>query len=145
MCWWVANFGDEDRTREVKLVCRSAACTRMELHHARLASSGKLREEWDRRLERNSVAVDVLNDNRELWMTAGGPDPDTLAAPTEISLEHSSSTVLVLQSMLQKHGPQGGLDSFVQDIEVAVKMLKIVSVVLSALVLFFFAQRRGFV
>ena len=107
------------------------ACTRLELHQSRLATSAKLRAEWDRRLEKNAVAVDVLNSNRLLWMTAGGADPETLISPTEISLDHCARTVQLLQAMLQKHGPRGGLDSFVQDIETAAKMMKVVSCKLS--------------
>ena len=103
------------------------ACARLELHQARLATSAKLRAEWDRRLEKNAVAVDVLNSNRSLWMAAGGADPETLATPTEISLDRCENTVRVLQAMIQKHGPRGGLDSFVQDIEGAVRMMKVVS------------------
>ena len=125
--------GEEDRSKEVKLVCRSAACTRLELHAARLATSTKLRAEWDRRLEKNSAAADVLNSNRRLWLHVGGKEPDTLVSPTEASIDHCHKTVEALQAMLQKYGPQGGLDSFVQDIEVAVKMMKVVSCTLSAL------------
>ena len=33
----------------------------------------------------------------------------------------------MLHAMLEKHGPRGGLDSHVQDITTAVKMLKVVS------------------
>ncbi len=109
------------------MICRSMACARLELHQARLATSAKLRAEWDRRLEKNAVAVDVLNSNRSLWMAAGGADPETLASPTEISLDRCANTVRVLQAMIQKHGPRGGLDSFVQDIEGAVRMMKVVS------------------
>ena len=114
-CWWVANYGEEDKTQEVKLVCRCLAVMRMELHQARMATSAKLRVEWDRRLEKNAAAVDVLNSNRQLWCAAGGPEPEALTNPTEILVDHCQKTVMVLESMLQKHGPQGGLDSFIQE------------------------------
>jgi hypothetical protein len=84
-------------------------------------------------LEKNSAAADVLNSNRRLWLQAGGNEPETLVSPTEASIDHCHKTVEILQKMLQKYGPQGGLDSFVQDIEVAVKMMKVVSCTLSAL------------
>ena len=86
-----------------------------------------LRYEWDKRLDKNAAAVDVLNSNRQLWQMAGGADPDTLANTTELSLEQCHVTAQVLHSMLEKHGPQGGFDSFVEDIEKAVKMLRFVS------------------
>ena len=137
---WIANYGEEDKTKEVKLICRSMACVKMELHQARLATSAKLRAEWDRRLDKNSAGVDILNSNLQLWTKAGGTDPETLASPTEIMLEHCAKTVEVLQAMLQKHGPQGGLDSFVQDIEGAVKMLKVAQLCLIILVYFCCSQ-----
>ena len=106
--WWVANFGEEDKTKEVKLICRSLACMRMELHKARLATSAKLRAEWDKRLDKNALAVDCLNSNRDLWMRAGGPDPELLVTPSESLLEESARTVAILHQMLEKHGPCGG-------------------------------------
>ena len=111
----MANHGEEDKTQEVKLVCRSLAVMRMELHQSRLATSAKLRAEWDKRLERNAVAVDVLNSNRSLWLAAGGPEPESMANPTEILVDQCQKTVVVLGNMLQKHGAQGGIDSFVQE------------------------------
>ena len=115
VCWWVANFGEADKTKDVKLICQSMAVTRMLLHRARLATSSKLRAEWDRRLDNNSIASDVLSSNRELWASAGGPNPESLLTPTESALDLCAKTVVTLQAMLAKHGPQGGLDSFVQD------------------------------
>ena len=86
-----------------------------------------LGNEWDKRLEKNSAAVDVLNSNRQLWHSAFGPDPESLGSPTEGLLEQCNRSVVILHAMLDKHGPRGGLDSHVQDIETAVKMLKVVS------------------
>ena len=88
---------------------------RMELHQSRLATTTKLRAEWDRRLERNAAATDVLNSNRGLWLSAGGIDPESLRTPNESAMEHCSRTVEVLNKMLDRHGPSGGLDSHVQD------------------------------
>ena len=99
----------------MKLICRSMAVTRMELHRARLATSAKLRAEWDRRLDKNALAIDILSSNQQLWESAGGPDPESLGNPTESALDQCAKTVVMLQAMLAKHGPRGGLDSFVQD------------------------------
>jgi hypothetical protein len=126
MCWWIANLEEEDKTKEAKMLCRSLSCMRMELCKARLATSQKLRNEWDKRLENNSIAVDRIQENRELWLQAGGPDPDALQTPTEILLAEANRTVEVLNLMLEKHGPVGGLDSFVETLQSAVKMLKVV-------------------
>ena len=71
--------------------------------------------------------MDVLNSNSRLWHTAFGPDPESLGNPTEGLLEQCNRSVVILNAMLEKHGPRGGPDSHVQDIETAVKMLKVVS------------------
>ena len=86
-----------------------------------------LGNEWDKHLVKNAAAVDVLNSNRQLWHSAFGPDPESLGNPTEGLLEQCSRSVVILNAMLEKHGPRGGLDSHVQDITSAVKMLKVVS------------------
>ena len=84
------------------------ACIKMELHKARLATSSKLRAEWEKRLENNSRAVDELNTNRQLWIQAGGPDPELLVSPTEIHIDQCSKAVEMLEKMLVKNGPKGG-------------------------------------
>ena len=94
------------------------------LPHHLTASLGN---KWDKRLDKNAAAVDVLNSNRQLWHSAFGPDPESLGNPTEGLLEQCSRSVVFLNAMLEKHGPRGGLDSHVQDITSAVKMLKVVS------------------
>jgi len=126
-CWWVANLENDDQTVDAKLICRSLACIRMELCTARLATSQKLRQEWDKRLENNSRAVERIQENRDLWLQAGGCDPELLNTPTEIHLEAVARTVKTLNAMLEKYGPRGGLDSFVEEIQNAGKLLKVVS------------------
>ena len=69
----------------------------------------------------------MLNSNRQLWHSAFGPDPESLGNPTEGLLEQCNRSVVILLVLLEKHGPRGGLDSHVQDITSAVKMLKVVS------------------
>ena len=128
-CWWIANYADEDKNKEVKLICRSLACMRMELHQSRLATTAKLRAEWDRRLERNAAAVDVLNSNRGLWLSANGIDPESLRTPSESAMEHCHRTAELLNKMLDRHGPSGGLDSHVQDLG----ELRIIGILLSTM------------
>ena len=99
------------------MICRSLACLRMELCEARIASSEKLRKEWNKRLENNSMAMDRLQENRELWLRAGGPEPEDLATPTALHLEDVAKALGTLHAMLEKHGPAGGLDSFIEDIK----------------------------
>ena len=116
-CFWIVNMEESDQTRDARMICRSLACLRMELCNTRIASSQKLRQEWDKRLENNALAVDRLQENRELWLRAGGPDPEQLASPTEIDMEEVSKTLSTLAAMLERHGPTGGLDSFVEEIK----------------------------
>ena len=116
-CWWIMNMEEADQTQDGRMICRSLACLRMELCSTRLASSQKLRQEWDKRLENNAEAVDRLQENRELWLRAGGPDPEQLASPTAPHMEEVSKTLACLSAMEEKHGPTGGLDSFIEEIK----------------------------
>ena len=59
-CWFVANAADPDKTVAVKLVCRTLVALKMELQNSRVASSDKLRREWERRLEDNGAAAATL-------------------------------------------------------------------------------------
>jgi len=79
----------------------------MELCTARLATSQKLRQEWDKRLENNSLAVDRIQENRDLWLHAGGCDPEVLNTPTEIHLEAVARTLSTLNAMLENMGRVG--------------------------------------
>ena len=110
---------DDDQTRHARMICRSLACLRMELCESRVATSDKLRKEWEKRLENNAMAVDRLQENRQLWLSAGGPDPEMLGTPTPQQLEDVAKTLGTLDAMLEKHGPTGGLDSFIEEIKAA--------------------------
>ena len=46
---WVANYNDEDQTKEVKMICRSLVCCRLELHQNRTATTLKVKAAFDRR------------------------------------------------------------------------------------------------
>ena len=126
-CWWVVNIDEADQTQDTRMICRSLACLRMELCSSRLASSEKLRQEWDKRLENNAVAVDRLQENRDLWIHAGGHDPELLASPTELHLREVNETVGTLEAMLEKHGPSGGLDSFVEEIKARARCMPVIA------------------
>ena len=126
-CWWVVNLNADDQTSEVRLICRSVACLRVELCSSRIASTHKLRQEWDRRLDNNALAVDQIQQHRDLWFQAGGCDPEELATPTEHMLDCACNTINTLDKMLDLHGPKGGLDSFVEELSHAVRQIKVVS------------------
>ena len=46
---WMANYNDDDQTKEVKMICRSLVCCRLELHQNRTATTLKVKAEFDRR------------------------------------------------------------------------------------------------
>ena len=125
-CWWIANAGEPDKTSAVKLVAKSLACLRLELHATRCATSIKLRQTWERRLEENGLAVDALFNNAQLWRHVCGPDPDTLLKPREGDLKAARLAAHRLRCMLIVHGPnaQDGLDVYAEEIFRAVGMLK---------------------
>ena len=127
-CWWIANAADQDRTQLVKLVCRSLAVLRLELHASRCATSPKLRQEWERRAENNARAVDVLHNNRHLWRHVGGPDPDTFLRPSDADLVEARAAGEQLRQMIDAHGPtDDGLDVFAEEILCAVSSIKAVA------------------
>ncbi len=71
--------------------------------------------------------MDRIQENRNLWLQAGGCDPDLLATPSEIQLEEVKRVLTTLDAMLEKNGPRGGLDSFVAEIKAAAALLKVVT------------------
>ena len=68
-------------------------------------------------MENNASAVDRIQENRNLWLQAGGCDPEILATPSEMNLEEVKRVLATLDAMLEKNGPRGGLDSFVAEIK----------------------------
>ena len=125
-CWWIANAGEPDKTAPVKLISRSLQCLRLELHTTRCATSIKLRQTYERRLEENGLAVGVLLNNAQLWRHVRGPDPELLYRPSEIDLKNARLAVHRLRCMLAAHGPNAhdGLDVYADEIFRAVNSLK---------------------
>ena len=136
-CWWLANAAaakaadEEDQEAPVKLVCRSLQVLRLELRATRCATSLKLRQEWERRLENNGRSVDVLESNGQLWKHVGGPSPHLLRRPTEADVVVAHSAVNNLKRLLQKREEAGpaddGLAAFAEEICTAVRKIKVVS------------------
>ena len=51
------NVFDDDRSQETKLLCRSLACMRVQLHSDRAATTEKVKAEWDSRSVRSPSAI----------------------------------------------------------------------------------------
>ena len=127
-CWWVANAAEIEGEAPVKLVCRSLHVLRLELHATRRASSVKLRQERERRLENNARAVDVLEKHCQLWRHVGGPLPECLRQPSDRDLHSAMTAVATLQRLLRRRETAGktddGLAVFAEEINVAVRRIK---------------------
>ena len=102
-CWWIANASEIDKSQELKLVCKSLAILRLELQAKRCATSAKLRQEYERRVEDNARAVDVLDNNQHLWRHVGGSDPQMFLRPSENSLGRRG----VSKTSGSRHGRRG--------------------------------------
>ena len=103
-CWWVANAYETDKSQATKLVCRSLAVLRLELQQNRIASTDKLKREWERRLDDNGRSVDVLLNNMHLWSHVDGPHPEDLRAPSEVALLEAKQCCEALARMAEAHG-----------------------------------------
>ena len=123
-CWWLINAADE-QTRPPILVSRSLACMRLEINQHRLATTSKLRHEWDKRTEHNFLAVQVLENNEHLWKHARGPLPEDLFDPSDSNLESARCAADTLQRMLDSGGNErDGLAQFGEEIISAVGTIK---------------------
>jgi hypothetical protein len=128
-CWWVANAASMDRQQKTKLVCRSLVGLSLEMNQGRIATTSKLRREWERRLEDNGRAVDVLESNQHLWKHVGGPRPHSLYEPSKTMVEAAQTAAKALSRMIEAHVglDKDGLDVFVHEILRAVSALRVVS------------------
>ena len=99
-------------------------CLRLELAQTRLATSTKLRLEWEARSATNSKAVDILHDNQSLWRHVAGPDPTLLFRPSVADLEQARRAAERLEKMLSH--ADDGLETFARECIAAVATLSLV-------------------
>ena len=100
----------------------------MQLKQDRCATSAKLRKEWERRINANETAVNVLLGNLSLWHHVEGPHPDCLHRPSETDLANARTSAAALRRMIAAHGEQDeSLKAFAEEIIQAVDSLKQVS------------------
>ena len=81
-CWWITNATETDATLPPKLLFRSLASLRLELEHLRMATTSKVRSEWEFRRKLNSEAADVIHTNENIWRMVDGPRPESLYEPS---------------------------------------------------------------
>ena len=126
-CWWLANAGEEDGGEEPKFLCRSLTVLRLELSHARIASSAKLRRAWEGRQEDNARAVEALLNNAGLWRHVRGPDPELLMNPTEELLVAAHAAASSAEALAEVRRGADGLDSYAAELTAAVGKLRVCS------------------
>ena len=120
-----ANAAEGDRSKAPKLLCRSLACLRIELGQNRIATSAKLKNEWERRSADNSVAADVLHANAQVWKVVKGPAPDELFHPTPQALFEARRAADDLEHIvLSQQQWHDGFDVFARECVEAARSLR---------------------
>ena len=121
-CWWLVNPQEPDKKKPPSLLNRSLALVRIELSQNKVASTSKLRREFEKRTENNSTAVNILHNNQHLWLSVDGPPPDELFRPSAANIEKSKQCSDTLQRMCAVDD-RDGLSEFAQEISRAVATL----------------------
>ena len=81
---------------------------RVEISESQIASTARLRKEFEKRNEDNSVACDVLHNHQHLWASVGGPQVESLFRPSAANLEKAKQCSDTLEKMAE--GDDGLLD-----------------------------------
>ena len=95
------NPTEPDKTKAPSLLSRSIGLLRVEISESQIASTAKLRKEFEKRNEDNSVACDVLHNHQHLWASVGGPQVDSLFCPSVANLEKAKQCSETLEQMAE--------------------------------------------
>ena len=105
-CWFVANAGVEDKGMEVKFLHRSLATLKVHLKNTRVATTKRIKDEYEHRRNKNREAIEVLEANSQLWNLVGGPCVEYLAEPCDEALDKAhEAKELLLKIRAQKDAP----------------------------------------
>ena len=74
---------------------------RVEISESQIASTAKLRKEFEKRNEDNSVACDVLHNHQHVWASVGGPQVESLFRPSVANLEKAKQCSETLEQMAE--------------------------------------------
>ena len=96
-CWFVTNAGVEDKTLKPNFLFRSLATLKVHLKNTRVATSRKIKDEYEYRKDKNREAVAVLEANLQMWTLVGGPCVEYLTEPSDeaLALAHKAKEVLL--------------------------------------------------
>ena len=95
------NPTEPDKTKALSLLSRSVGLLRVEISESQIASTAKLRKEFEKRNEDNSVACDVLHNHTHLWASVGGPQVESLFRPSAANLEKAKQCSETLEQMAE--------------------------------------------
>ena len=129
VCWWLTNASTNDTSQQPKFVARSLVTMKIQLSHQRIATTAKLKQEYETRLQRNEEACSVLSSNWQLWVqTVHGPCPDSLLRPTETLLTQARAAGEVLGRLAEHYKDAGdGTGIYAEECKKAVDSLRRVS------------------
>ena len=95
------NPTEADKTKVPSPLSRSVGLLRVELSESQIASTAKLRKEFEKRSEGNSVACDVLHNHQHMWASVGGPQVDSLFRPSVGDIHRANECCDTLQKMAE--------------------------------------------
>ena len=99
------NATEADKTKKPRLISRSVAVLKLELAESQIASTAKLRKEFQKRSDDNSMACDVLHNHQHLWASVGGPLVESLFRPSAGDIEQAKQCCDTLQKMIEGDDP----------------------------------------
>ena len=117
------NPKEIDKSKPPSLLSRSLALVNLELNATRVATTAKLRNEFEKRAQDNADAVSVLHNNQHLWESVGGPCPDRLFRPSTKDIEHATRCCETLLRLAEPEDRDGNVE-FSEEIAKAVGKLK---------------------
>ena len=92
------------------MIQRSIGLLKVELTENKVASTAKLRREFEKRSDDNSAACNVLNNHQHLWASVGGPQVDSLFRPSIGDIEQAKECCGTLQKMAEGDDPDAIAD-----------------------------------
>ena len=105
-CWFVANAGVEDKEAEPKFLHRSLATLKVHLKNTRVATTKRIKDEYERRKDGNRVAIAVLEANFQMWNLVGGPCVEYLVEPCDEAFDRAhEAKELLLKIRAQEDAP----------------------------------------
>ena len=105
-CWFVSNADVENQEAEPKFLHRSLATLKVHLKNTRVATTKRIKDEYERRKQKNQEAIEVFESNSQMWSLVGGPCVEYLAEPSDEALDKAhEAKELLLKIKAQEDAP----------------------------------------